>query len=134
MAHAFSSLDELGDGPGFRKVRGPLGVSAFGVNGVVGAFCIVPTAFAAVLLVAGAGRGWGPIARELARDGLRFVALAAVSFGIGAAIADSLIFGLAAPLLAIGIGGILYRLITSQLPPRHIRLLVGAVRPASAEA
>jgi hypothetical protein len=106
----------------------------FGVNGVVGAFCIVPTAFAAVLLVAGAGRGWVPIARELARDGLRFVALAAVSFGIGAAIAESLISGLAAPLLAVGIGGVLYGLTTSQLAPRQVRLLVGAVRPASAEA
>ncbi|HXH87666.1 MAG TPA: cupin domain-containing protein [Gaiellaceae bacterium] len=35
MTHAFSSLDELGDGPGFRKVRGPLGITAFGVNGLV---------------------------------------------------------------------------------------------------
>ena len=35
MSHAFSSIDELGDGPGFRKVRGPLGVTAFGVNAVV---------------------------------------------------------------------------------------------------
>ena len=25
MSHAFSSLDELGDGPGFRKVRAALG-------------------------------------------------------------------------------------------------------------
>jgi mannose-6-phosphate isomerase-like protein (cupin superfamily) len=33
--YAFSSLDELGEGPGFRKVRAPLGVTAFGVNGVV---------------------------------------------------------------------------------------------------
>jgi quercetin dioxygenase-like cupin family protein len=33
--YAFTSLDELGDGPGFRKVRGALGVSAFGVNGIV---------------------------------------------------------------------------------------------------
>jgi mannose-6-phosphate isomerase-like protein (cupin superfamily) len=33
--YAFSSLDELGEGPGFRKVRGALGVTAFGVNGVV---------------------------------------------------------------------------------------------------
>jgi mannose-6-phosphate isomerase-like protein (cupin superfamily) len=33
--YAFGSLDELGDGPGFRKVRGALGVKAFGVNGVV---------------------------------------------------------------------------------------------------
>ena len=35
MAHAFSSLDELGDGPGFRKVRRALGVNAFGVNAIV---------------------------------------------------------------------------------------------------
>jgi mannose-6-phosphate isomerase-like protein (cupin superfamily) len=33
--YAISSLDELGDGPGFRKVRRALGVTAFGVNGVV---------------------------------------------------------------------------------------------------
>jgi uncharacterized cupin superfamily protein len=33
--YAFSSMDELGEGPGFRKVRGALGVTAFGVNGVV---------------------------------------------------------------------------------------------------
>jgi len=30
-----SSLDALGDAPGFRKVRGALGVTAFGVNGLV---------------------------------------------------------------------------------------------------
>ncbi len=35
MSHGFSSLDELGDGPGFRKVRQALGVTAFGVNAVV---------------------------------------------------------------------------------------------------
>ena len=33
--YSFGSLDELGDGPGFRKVRGALGVTAFGVNGIV---------------------------------------------------------------------------------------------------
>jgi mannose-6-phosphate isomerase-like protein (cupin superfamily) len=33
--YAFGSLDELGDGYGFRKVRGALGVKAFGVNGIV---------------------------------------------------------------------------------------------------
>jgi mannose-6-phosphate isomerase-like protein (cupin superfamily) len=33
--HAFSSLGELGDGYGFRKVRRAMGVSAFGVNFVV---------------------------------------------------------------------------------------------------
>ena len=35
MSHAFGSLDELGDGYGFRKIRGPLGVEAFGVNAIV---------------------------------------------------------------------------------------------------
>jgi len=35
MGYAFSSIDELGDGPGFRKVRRALGVTAFGVNAIV---------------------------------------------------------------------------------------------------
>ena len=35
MGYQVSSLDELGDGYGFRKVRGPLGVTAFGVNALV---------------------------------------------------------------------------------------------------
>ena len=35
MTHSFTSLDELGEGPGFRKVRAALGVTAFGVNAVV---------------------------------------------------------------------------------------------------
>jgi mannose-6-phosphate isomerase-like protein (cupin superfamily) len=35
MSHAFSSLDELGEGPGFRKIRTALDVTAFGVNAVV---------------------------------------------------------------------------------------------------
>jgi len=35
VSHAFSSLDELGEGPGFRKIRSALGVTAFGVNAVV---------------------------------------------------------------------------------------------------
>jgi mannose-6-phosphate isomerase-like protein (cupin superfamily) len=35
MGHAFGSLDELGDGYGFRKVRRALGVNAFGVNAIV---------------------------------------------------------------------------------------------------
>ncbi len=35
MGHTFGSIDELGDGYGFRKVRGALGVTAFGVNAIV---------------------------------------------------------------------------------------------------
>ncbi len=33
--YAFSSLDELGEGHGFRKIRAALGVEAFGVNAIV---------------------------------------------------------------------------------------------------
>jgi mannose-6-phosphate isomerase-like protein (cupin superfamily) len=32
---AVSNLDKLGDGPGFRKIRTPLGVTAFGMNAIV---------------------------------------------------------------------------------------------------
>jgi mannose-6-phosphate isomerase-like protein (cupin superfamily) len=35
VGHAFGTIDELGEGYGFRKVRRPLGVTAFGVNVVV---------------------------------------------------------------------------------------------------
>lgn len=35
MTHSFTTIDELGEGPGFRKVRRALGVTAFGVNVVV---------------------------------------------------------------------------------------------------
>ncbi len=35
MVYAISSLDELGEGYGFRKVRRSLGVTAFGVNAIV---------------------------------------------------------------------------------------------------
>jgi uncharacterized cupin superfamily protein len=32
---AVASIDALGSGPGFRKIRAPLGVTAFGVNAIV---------------------------------------------------------------------------------------------------
>jgi uncharacterized cupin superfamily protein len=35
VGYAFGSIDDLGDGYGFRKVRAPLGVTAFGVNVIV---------------------------------------------------------------------------------------------------
>ena len=35
MSGHFSSLDELGEGYGFRKVRQALGIAAFGVNAIV---------------------------------------------------------------------------------------------------
>jgi mannose-6-phosphate isomerase-like protein (cupin superfamily) len=35
VGYQVSSLDELGEGPGFRKIRRALAVTAFGVNGIV---------------------------------------------------------------------------------------------------
>jgi mannose-6-phosphate isomerase-like protein (cupin superfamily) len=35
MGYGKGSIDELGEGPGFRKVRRELGVTAFGVNAIV---------------------------------------------------------------------------------------------------
>jgi len=35
VSHGFSSIDELGEGYGFRKVRQALGVTAFGINVIV---------------------------------------------------------------------------------------------------
>jgi mannose-6-phosphate isomerase-like protein (cupin superfamily) len=35
MGYAKGSIDEMGQGPGFRKIRQVLGVEAFGVNAVV---------------------------------------------------------------------------------------------------
>ena len=35
MGHSFRSIDELGEGYGFRKIRAPMGVTAFGANVIV---------------------------------------------------------------------------------------------------
>ncbi len=35
MGHSFGTLDEIGDGYGFRKLRSALEVTAFGVNAIV---------------------------------------------------------------------------------------------------
>ncbi len=35
MGHTFATLDELGDNYGFRRVRKPLGITAFGANVLV---------------------------------------------------------------------------------------------------
>lgn len=109
-----------------------LGGALFGINGVVGAFFVAPIAFAVVLLVVGAGRAGMPIATELTRDGLRFVLAAAACFGVGALVGGAVGTGLVAPLVTIGVGSLLYAGLTPWLAPEQVRLLIGAVRPASA--
>jgi hypothetical protein len=109
-----------------------LGGLLAGAAGVVAAFCVVPLLFAVVLLVAGAGRASGTVARELAVDGLRFGLLATACFGIGAAVGGAIAGGVWAPIATIAIGSLLYGGFMSRLAPRQVRLLIGAVRPASA--
>jgi hypothetical protein len=109
-----------------------LGGLLFGANGVVAAFCLVPLGFAALLLVLGAGRGAAGIAVRLAIDGLRFGLAAALAFGFGAAVGSALASGIAAPLVTVTVGSVLYLLATARLAPDQVRLLIGAVRPASA--
>jgi hypothetical protein len=109
-----------------------VGGALWGANGVVGAFFVVPLCFAVVLLVAGAGRGSGPIAREIARDGLRSVLAAGACFGAGAIVGQALAGGLTRALLTVAVGCALYGLLASRLAPRQLRLLVGALRPAQA--
>lgn len=109
-----------------------LGGSLFGVNGVVGAFFVVPIGFAVVLLLVGAGRASSPIARELLRDGLRFALAAAACFGVGALVGEAVGAGLSGSMATIAVGSVLYASLTPWLAPDQVRLLVGAVRPASA--
>jgi peptidoglycan biosynthesis protein MviN/MurJ (putative lipid II flippase) len=68
-----------------------LGSALFGVDGAVGAFWIAPSCLAAALLVAAAGRaGAAALVRELARDALRFLGIAALAFGAGWALGAAL--------------------------------------------
>jgi hypothetical protein len=110
-----------------------IGGALFGADGVVGSFFVVPLCFAVILLLGGAGRGYRPIVRELARDGFRFTLAAVVSFGIGY-LAGELVGGIAAPLIAIGVGSVLYAASISRLASRQIRLLFGSVRPNSSSS
>jgi peptidoglycan biosynthesis protein MviN/MurJ (putative lipid II flippase) len=108
-----------------------VGGALAGADGVVGGAFVAPLCFAVVLLVIGAGRESARLARELARDGLRFTLVAAGCYGAGAAV-GSLASGLLASLIAVTVGSILYGLSATRLAPRQVQFLVGAVRPASA--
>ena len=108
-----------------------LGGVLFGAEGVVGAFFVVPLAFAAccwsparaarAARSPGAGQGRAPLHPPRR-----------ASFGIGAAIGDAFASGIAAPLLTLAIGSLLYVSLGFRLAGSQVRLLLGAVRPASA--
>jgi hypothetical protein len=108
------------------------GGALFGAAGVVGAAWVAPMSFAAVLLVTGAGEVSGHLARELARDGLRFAGLAAACFGAGAALGATVGDGLTEALVAGISGCLLYVALAPAAAPQQIRLVIRSLRPASA--
>ncbi len=112
-----------------------LATAIWGVDGAVGAFFVAPTALAAVLVVAAAGRSYAAqLALELAGDASRFLGLAAVSFGIGWAAGTAIPAGLGQSVVAGALGTLLYvgglRLVARPQLEMLLRSVV--VRPATA--
>lgn len=111
-----------------------VGGELFGVEGVVGASFITPMAFAAVLLVAGAGRESGELAGTFAVDTLRFAVPAVLAFGVGVLVGDALASGVAASLIAGAVGSVLYALALLVAAPRQAEVLTGRLRPLAPPA
>lgn len=120
---------------GLHLVATLVGSALFGVDGAVGAFFVAPSCFAAVLLVAGAGRdGAGALAGVLARDAARFLVLSAVAFGIGWAVGDLVPAGLAQAMVTGVVGCVLYAAGLWLIARSQIEMLVSviAARPSPA--
>ncbi len=111
-----------------------VGSDLFGVDGAVGAFFVAPSALAAVLLIAGAGPASRRVARQLAGDGIRFLGLAALSFGSGWALGTAAPHGFAEAAVAIAVGSALYAAALGIFARRQMQVVLGAVRPRPAPA
>ncbi|HEV3323127.1 MAG TPA: hypothetical protein VG147_13180 [Solirubrobacteraceae bacterium] len=107
----------------------------WGVDGAVGAFFVAPAGFAAVLLVAAAGRATAPrLALELGGDAARFLALAALAFGAGWALGTTLPGELAPALVAGVVGSALYVVGLRVVAHRQLQVLLGVLVPRPAPA
>lgn len=111
-----------------------LGGALAGAEGVVGGAFVAPLCFAAILLYIGAGDVRGHLARELARDGLRFAVLAAVAFGLGALIGTSVADGLLGAVVSGACGTLLYGLLAPAAAPQQVRLITRSLRRAAPPA
>jgi putative peptidoglycan lipid II flippase len=113
-----------------------LGSALFGVDGAVGAFWIAPSCLAAALLVAAAGRaGAGALTRELVRDALRFLGIAALAFGGSWALGAALPAGELVQAAVAGVVGCLAYAVGLWIVARpQLEVLVGVLvtRPAPA--
>jgi peptidoglycan biosynthesis protein MviN/MurJ (putative lipid II flippase) len=104
--------------------------SLLGVDGVVAVFWVAPAGLAAALLAAALGRDHVvALARELGADTLRFLALAALSFGIGWAVSG--IVRASAPQAALTgtLGGALYLAGLWLVARAQVRMVLQAVSP-----
>jgi hypothetical protein len=107
------------------------GSALWGVDGAVGGFFVAPLAFAVVLVVA-VGEGDAlRLAGKLGGDAARFLALAAVAFGAAEALASTVSGDLGAALVATVTGTGLYVAGIALLAQRQVRVIFGALRPAS---
>jgi peptidoglycan biosynthesis protein MviN/MurJ (putative lipid II flippase) len=101
----------------------------FGAVGVVGAAFIAPALFAAVMLTNGARETAGELTREIGRDALRFLFLAAACFGTGAILATALGDGLAGSVLAGAVGTALYLVLLPLIAPAQVNIVLDSLRP-----
>jgi hypothetical protein len=108
-----------------------IGSALWGVDGAVGAFFVAPLAFAVVLVVAVGEGDAARLAGKLGGDAARFLALAAVAYGAGEAVASTLSSDLASALVATVLGSALYAALIALLAQRQVRVIFGALRPAS---
>jgi hypothetical protein len=111
-----------------------VGGELLGVDGVVGASFVAPLAFAAILLVAGAGRESGTLVLTLAADTLRFAVPAILCFGAGALLGGAVADGLVADLISGAVGTALYAPALLVAAPRQAEVLTGRLRPLAPPA
>jgi peptidoglycan biosynthesis protein MviN/MurJ (putative lipid II flippase) len=111
------------------------GTALFGVDGAVGTMFLAPACLAAALLVSGAGREDArTVLRELSGDAARFLALAALAFGMGWVAGSALEGDLAAAVVASAVGCASYVGGLLVVARAQVEVLVSAVaaRPAPA--
>jgi peptidoglycan biosynthesis protein MviN/MurJ (putative lipid II flippase) len=110
-----------------------IGSLLFGVDGAVGAFFVAPACFAAVLLIASAGKSSPRLARQMSGDAIRFLVLAALAFGAGWGLGTVAPTGVAQPAVAATTGCVLYAAGLRLFARRQLQVLLSVVvRPAAA--
>lgn len=104
--------------------------AVWGVGGVVAAMCVGPIAFAMFMLILEGGEERPGVISELVRDGARFVALAAVSFGGAYVLALAVPAGAGRSLVCGMIGVVGYVIFLRAIAGEQLRRLLERVPAA----